>query len=75
VHKSQTRAIETLLRRWMSASPASLRTIVDQLYDDMEKSGLDALQERSADGFLARPRRLDIGVALNRLRSAVWYLE
>lgn len=75
VHKSQTRAIETILRRWMSASPASLCTIVDQLYDDMEKSGLDALQERTTDGFLARPRRLDIGVALNRLRSAAWYLK
>lgn len=75
VHKSQTRAIETLLRRWMSSSPVSLRSLVDQVHDDMEKSGLDALQERSTDGFLARPRRLDIGIALNRLRSAVWYLE
>lgn len=75
VHKSQTRAIETLLRRWMSSTPVSLRSLVDQVHDDMEKSGLDALQERTTDGFLARPRRLDIGIALNRLRGAVWYLK
>lgn len=72
VHKSQTRAIETLLRRWMNGEPHSIRELVDTVDKNIESQGIDALLQTRIDGFLARPRRMDIGIALNRLRCGSW---
>lgn len=76
VHASQTRAIETVLRQWaqpdgllgrqgMSGAPvAHLRELVDTLERLVEEHGVDALQSAGRhDGFLARPRRVDLGAA------------
>ncbi|KOS15382.1 hypothetical protein Malapachy_2301 [Malassezia pachydermatis] len=70
VHPSQTRAIEALARRWSASTSTtvSLRTLLDEVERELDTHGVDALMDRWPNGFYARPRRLDIGSALNRLR-------
>jgi len=76
VHVSQTRAIEALLRQWSeeqellgmqglgSDKAPTLCALVDTLATLIEQGGIDVLQSPGRiDGFLARPRRLDIGAA------------
>ncbi|KAK9844049.1 hypothetical protein WJX81_003003 [Elliptochloris bilobata] len=74
---SQTRAIAEallLLRQWISGCNGSaqrwtLAQLLDRLDGAMDEQGLDALTPGVKHGGLARPRRFDIGAALNRLRS------
>lgn len=87
VTPSQTRAIEAVLRHWAhgrlapGAGRVPLRALVDALEAHMDKHGVDVLQDYGRlDGFLARPRRVDVGAAgmytqltpVNRLRQAQW---
>ena len=70
VHVSQTRAIASALKV-LHARPvgsASLRGVVEGLEREMDDGGLDVLVARDrVDGFLARPRAIDLGMAINRL--------
>lgn len=87
VTPSQTRAIEAVLRHWAHGQLApgggrvSLRALVDALESHMDRFGVDVLQDYGRlEGFLARPRRVDVGAAgmytqltpVNRLRQAKW---
>ncbi|KAI0714500.1 hypothetical protein C8Q76DRAFT_767842 [Earliella scabrosa] len=72
VHVSQTRAIASALKV-LHARPvgsASLRAVLSELEREMDDGGLDVLVARDRlDGFLARPRAIDLGMAINRLRT------
>ncbi|WFD22715.1 hypothetical protein MEQU1_001390 [Malassezia equina] len=74
VHASQTRAIEALLRRWAAASPRSVRlkALIDSVSSEWDQKGMYYLQDKHLDGFLARPRKIDIAMALNRMRHVSW---
>lgn len=79
LHMGQTRAIDTLLRYWLGSGQDALaevlrskhqprdvplKTLVDAFDAYLDKHGFDAIQEpRRQDGFLARPRRVDIAGA------------
>lgn len=73
VSTSQTRAIETALRQWAQGQHqrgagggawVGVRALVDALEASINEEGLDVLQEHGRlDGFLARPRRVDLGAA------------
>lgn len=69
VTPSQTRAIEAVLRHWAQGRHAQgpavpLRALVDELDAQITAHGVDILQEPGRlDGFLARPRRVDLGAA------------
>ena len=71
-HDSQTRAMVAALKYMHRARGAqdatSLYELLQSLEEQMDAAGLDALvpQDR-LDGFLARPRLLEIGMAINRL--------
>lgn len=74
VHASQTRAIETLLRRWANAPPRSvgLKALIDSVSSEWDQQGMYYLQDKHLDGFLARPRKIDLAQALNRMRHVSW---
>lgn len=74
VHISQTRAIETLLRRWahVPARHVGLRPFIDAVASEWEEQGMHYLQDKHLDGFLARPRKMDLALALNRMRHVSW---
>lgn len=84
VHVSQTRAVEQTLRQSANGAGSqpvpSVRTWLDAFEAKIENEGIDALQVPGRhDGFLARPRRMDVGAActslyspVNRLREAVF---
>ncbi|WFD31051.1 hypothetical protein MSPP1_002081 [Malassezia sp. CBS 17886] len=76
VHTSQTRAIESLLRRWgegtdlvvkqgLAPAPAiGLRPLVTSLGALMSRDGVEVIMEAGRqDGFLARPRAIDVAAA------------
>ncbi|CDO68483.1 hypothetical protein BN946_scf184499.g8 [Trametes cinnabarina] len=70
VHDSQTRAIAAALKhlRRRAESPISLREVLQNLDGSMDSEGLDAIvQQDRIDGFLARPRLLELAMAINRL--------
>ncbi|KAI0964635.1 hypothetical protein AcW1_001409 [Taiwanofungus camphoratus] len=74
VHSSQTRAIASALKFLYSdtadASAISLPKCLERLDHIILTSKMDALMENNKiDGFLARPRILEIGMAINRLRT------
>ncbi len=60
-------------RQWVATGGAAHRRTLGQLLDQLEaevdERGLDALTPGARHGGLARPRRSEIGAALNRLRS------
>ena len=74
VHASQTRAIETLLRRWAGAVPhgVRLKALIDSVSGEWDRQGMYYLQDKHLDGFLARPRKIDLAQALNRMRHVSW---
>ncbi|KZT22694.1 hypothetical protein NEOLEDRAFT_1119310 [Neolentinus lepideus HHB14362 ss-1] len=74
-HESQTRAILNAFRRIRASTDSKvvLNGILSQLQEMMDRGGLNALTEEGHfDGFLARPRLLELGMAVNRIRSAVF---
>lgn len=76
-HDSQTRAIAAALKHVHHTSTpcAHLPEVLQDLDASLDSAGLDALsQEDRIDGFLARPRPLELGMAINRLvRSDIEY--
>ncbi|MBK1696759.1 ABC-ATPase domain-containing protein [Rhodovibrio salinarum] len=71
VDESQTRAVAEALLRLSDdhrLHGKTLPDILDQLEQDLDTRGLDALT-RTPRGDLARPRRFEIAAALNRLRA------
>lgn len=80
VHSSQTRAIASALKFLYSdtadASAISLPKCLERLDHIILTSKMDALMENNKiDGFLARPRILEIGMAINRLVSQDLHLR
>ncbi|RAV31758.1 ABC-ATPase domain-containing protein [Corynebacterium heidelbergense] len=74
VDVSQTRAIAAALARIDGAADgrATLPELVDRLFTEMERGGVEALSpHRGHPGRLVLPRRQEIAAAVNRLRSAV----
>jgi len=74
-HESQTRAILNAFRRIHASTNSTvvLNGILSQLQEMIDREGLNALTEEGHfDGFLARPRLLELGMAVNRIRSAVF---
>lgn len=72
VHDSQTRAIVAALkhisRQFGTSSDTSLLHILKSLDAALNTEGLDGIVPRDrVDGFLARPRAFEIGMAINRL--------
>ncbi|KAL1950859.1 hypothetical protein VTO73DRAFT_8 [Trametes versicolor] len=71
-HDSQTRAIAAALKHihHTSTPHAHLHEVLQDLDASLDSAGLGALsQEDRIDGFLARPRPLELGMAINRLRT------
>ena len=71
-HDSQTRAIAAALKylhkTFRAQGTSSLRELLRNLEEVVDQKGLDVLVPRDRiDGFLARPRLLEIGMAINRL--------
>ena len=60
--------VSSHLTRGLCDGRASIPELLDVLDALIEKEGLDAISERGF-GDRARPRRFEIGAALNRLRS------
>jgi predicted ABC-class ATPase len=70
--KSQTRAIGDailLCRDAFMDGRTPIGEVLDKLEKKMDEAGLDALQSGRYIGNYARPRRYEIGMAINRLRS------
>lgn len=73
VSKSQTNAISASLQKVAllgTQGNVPLEQILTQLEQSLEKDGFDALAPGQLNGGLARPRRLEIAGAINRLRRA-----
>ncbi len=69
-HDSQTRAIAAALKHvhHTSTPRTHLHKVLQHLDALLDSTGLDALSEEyRLDGFLARPRPLELGMAINRL--------
>ncbi|EPQ59969.1 hypothetical protein GLOTRDRAFT_112790 [Gloeophyllum trabeum ATCC 11539] len=75
VHDSQTRAIAGALRRFAShGEPVGLASALRQLQEIIDRDGLHALDEEGhTDGFLARPRLLELGMAVDRMSTVTVY--
>lgn len=76
VDPSQSRAIAEILlylSKKMNQSNASLKDILDQLFDRIENQGLDAISRFPGKhpGDLAIPRKMEVGAAINRMRTLV----
>ncbi|KZT00018.1 uncharacterized protein LAESUDRAFT_739770 [Laetiporus sulphureus 93-53] len=72
VHDSQTRTIAVALQllhaEGGNRSKQELKATLQDLNDRLDKIGLDLLvEDHKVDGFLARPRLLELGMAMNRL--------
>ncbi|KAI0688579.1 hypothetical protein C8T65DRAFT_674282 [Cerioporus squamosus] len=76
VHDSQTRAIVAALKHMRTkfgAASGSLLEMLHALDAVLDEGGLDALVARDRiDGFLARPRSVEVGMAINRLRTVLF---
>ncbi|KAI0363307.1 hypothetical protein BV20DRAFT_152621 [Pilatotrama ljubarskyi] len=71
-HDSQTRAVAAALKHLnrQGGSRVQLKDVLEDLECLLDTAGLDAIvQEGRIDGFLARPRRLELAMAINRLRT------
>ena len=72
VHDSQSRAIVAALR-YLAQEPSRQKTLAECLQgleDTLNETGMNPLmREDASEYFLARPRRLEIGMAINRLVS------
>lgn len=74
VDTSQTRALANMLRiiakRYLN-NEQPFREIVEQLYNDMEREGLEMLSPFNGQhpGDFALPRPLELAAAINRLRT------
>jgi predicted ABC-class ATPase len=71
VSVSQTNAIAGALQQFASLNAGvslSLSHALEALDNSIDKGGLDALAPGQFNGALTRPRLLEIGAALNRLR-------
>ena len=71
-HDSQPRAIAAALKHlhntFSAQGTSSLRQLLRNLDERIDAEGLDALAPRDRiEGFLARPRLLELGMAINRL--------
>ncbi|GGE26114.1 ATPase [Marinithermofilum abyssi] len=73
VDVSQTRAIAEMMRKLGKEADgrATLKELVDDLYQRMEKEGLDVISPFRGQhpGDLALPRKLEVAAAVNRLRT------
>ncbi|THH15108.1 hypothetical protein EW146_g5315 [Bondarzewia mesenterica] len=74
-HDSQTRAIAAMLKRLRSIqSERRQLTVVEALLlmrKLLDERGLNAIMEEGqVDGFLAEPRMIELGMAINRLTDA-----
>ncbi|KAJ3523879.1 hypothetical protein NM688_g8652 [Phlebia brevispora] len=71
VHDSQTRAIASALKFCArSTGPKGLAALLQELERALDREGLAPLMASDAtEFFLARPRSLEVGMAINRLRS------
>ncbi|CAO1633664.1 unnamed protein product [Jaminaea pallidilutea] len=74
VDESQTRAIvaalKTLAADGAGSAHVRLCDVAKRLEELFDRQGVDAVQTRdSPDGFLARPRAIDVVAALNRMRA------
>jgi len=79
-HDSQTRAIAAMLKyligehKGQQHEKLKLVDILRKLQTRLDECGLDVLStEGRIDGFLARPRVAEMGMAINRLVSAIWF--
>ncbi|TFK56335.1 hypothetical protein OE88DRAFT_1740725, partial [Heliocybe sulcata] len=70
-HDSQTRAILNAFKRIHAAGSAvTLSDMLRRLQEIVDSDGMNALTEEGHfDGFLARPRLLEVGMAVNRIVS------
>ena len=71
VETGQVRALGRLIHRYESkylAESANLREGLERAFRELEQQGLDDLLPYKA-GNLAKPRLLETGAAINRLRS------
>jgi len=69
--KSQTNAISAALRAVSKITPHDtmpLEQVLNRLQQSVEQDGLDVLTPGEFNGALARPRRLELAGALNRMR-------
>ncbi|HEY8530733.1 MAG TPA: hypothetical protein VIL08_00650, partial [Limnochorda sp.] len=75
---SQTRAIALLLQRLASRyfdGRTPMRVGLERAFAELEARGLDLLSNFSSPvGDLAMPRLLEVGAALNRLRTLQVYV-
>ena len=75
VEPGQTETIAWALRGlldYVGDGRSNLPQLLDQLEEILDRDGLDALTRyglRQYPAFLVRPRRIDIGAALNRYRG------
>ena len=75
VEPGQTETIAWALRGlldYVGDGRSDLPQLLDQLEEILDRDGLDALTRyglRQYPAFLVRPRRIDIGAALNRYRG------
>ncbi|EIM83239.1 uncharacterized protein STEHIDRAFT_141068 [Stereum hirsutum FP-91666 SS1] len=68
-HDSQTRSIASALKKIAKEKDTTITDALRRISENLDRQGLDVLMEEGRiDGFLARPRALELGMALNRLR-------
>jgi hypothetical protein len=67
---SQTRSIAAMIERISTRidGKRTLAQLVDELYDEIEAKGLDAIA-RGKPGNLAMPRKMELFAAVNRHRG------
>lgn len=69
-HDSQTRSIASALKKLAKEKDKTIADALRRISENLDRQGLDVLMEEGRiDGFLARPRALELGMALNRLVS------
>lgn len=73
-HDSQTKSIASALKKLVKEKDTTITDALRRISENLDRQGLDVLMEEGRiDGFLARPRALELGMALNRLVSGkVW---
>ena len=76
IEKSQTKAIGFALHlasKYISEKSNTLQEVIDKIETFINKNGLDQLDpyftENNHPGNFSRPRKYEIGAAINRLRS------
>lgn len=75
VHDSQTRAIVSAMKHLADTQPNTLLKVSQQL-ELLNSVGLCPLMGNDAsEFFLAQPRMLEVGMAINRLVSVMGYIK